>query len=33
MCQVMGLRLDHEHPEERVINGWRQHRARFEPAP
>lgn len=30
MCQVMGLRLDREHPEERVINGWRQHRARFE---
>jgi L-cysteine:1D-myo-inositol 2-amino-2-deoxy-alpha-D-glucopyranoside ligase len=30
MGQVMGLRLDRDHPEERVINGWRQHRARFE---
>ena len=29
MCQVMGLRLDREHPEERVMDGWRQHRARF----
>lgn len=29
MCQVMGLRLDHERPEERVISGWREHRQRF----
>ena len=32
MCRVMGLRLDAEHPEERVLDGWRQHRLRFEPA-
>jgi L-cysteine:1D-myo-inositol 2-amino-2-deoxy-alpha-D-glucopyranoside ligase len=30
MCRVMGLRLDRENPEERVIKGWRLHRARFE---
>ena len=29
MCQVMGLRLDHERPEERVIGGWREHRQHF----
>jgi cysteinyl-tRNA synthetase len=30
MSQVLGLRLDQEHPEERVIDGWRKHRSRFE---
>jgi L-cysteine:1D-myo-inositol 2-amino-2-deoxy-alpha-D-glucopyranoside ligase len=29
MGQVMGLRLDSEQPEERVIAGWRQHKPRF----
>jgi cysteinyl-tRNA synthetase len=33
MGHVMGLRLDHEHPEERVIDGWRRHRARFQRTP
>jgi L-cysteine:1D-myo-inositol 2-amino-2-deoxy-alpha-D-glucopyranoside ligase len=32
MCYVMGLRLDREHPEERVLDGWRRHRDRFKPA-